>query len=333
LPTLVNKLKDDRTDAEFFKDLVKKQPPVDEKKAREDALKKAQEDADKRLKDQQTRLDRLRKEQDDKRKSVEDARAEQVKNQNYTKDVDALAGVMLTDIGNVTRQYSNTIRQVYVAGNDTSDALIKEKNQLNENMAQKTKNTPLYKMGSIIYAVLQTDYNSDQPGPILAKITSGPLAGSTLMGTASASSSEFTNGLELTFSNIITPFGSASQSISVVGVDPESYRTAIASTSNYHYAQRYGALVLAGAIQQAAQVSQNASTSNAPAAASTGSSTTSTATTTSTSATTNALSILTPVSSDITANLMKISSRPPTFTIYQGTAVGLLFLSDFVLES
>ena len=187
--------------------------------------------------------------------------------------------------------------------------------------------------------MIQTEYNSDTPGPVLAKITSGPLAGSTLIGTASKPSSEFSDGVALTFTTLVTPFGVRSQPINLAAINPETYRPAVASTTKYHYVQRYGAMILSGLITQASSdVTANADSSSSSGSSSgsstsSGSGSTNTGSSTTTSTGSNYASVFAPVSSQISANLSKISGRGPTYIIHQGTAVGLLFTNDFVLES
>jgi hypothetical protein len=44
-------------------------------------------------------------------------------------------------------------------------------------------------------------------------------------------------------------------------------------------------------------------------------------------------SIGSPIVQDVISNLNKVVSRPATYRIEQGTAVGLLFVNDFILES
>ncbi len=325
LPTLVNKTEPDQNDQEFFKEM-RKTPEEEKKPTREDNLKKAQEEADKRLKEQQARLDKIKKEQEDKRKQVEQARADVEKNKQQSKELENLVNGYLTDIANVTKVYGTPSKQSYVAGSNNNVKTAEK------NTTPTIAKTPLYKAGSIIYGVIQTDYNSDNGGPILAKITSGPLAGSTLLGTTSVDGDSWATGLNITFSTLSRPLAQHSQAVSLQAIDPETLAPAVESYANYHYGQRYSALLLAGALEQGSNAATSAATSGSSNNAS--SNTSSGSSSTSSSSSTSGLSSLgTPVADDIVSNLRKVGSRPATYRVERGTPIGLMFTSDFVLES
>jgi len=308
-------------------------------------LKKAQEDADRRLKDQQARLDKLKKEQDDKRKAAETSRAEQQKNQQQAKELEGLVSAIMTEMGNVTKIFAPPSKQQYVSGQSTTTPADNKKGgntNPNQMTAQNQNNTmlpaspapavpPLYKAGSIVYGVLETSYDSDDGGPVLVKITTGPLAGSRVIGTV-ANPGTWANGIGITFNTISMPYAAHSQSISLQAVDPGTLRPTIHSVVNYHYGQRYGALLLAGAISQGASQASSGSSSSSSSGGSSSSSTT-TQGSGPTSATNGLASIGTPVANDIVSSLTSVGSRPPTYRVEQGASVGLMFTSDFTPTS
>lgn len=63
----------------------------------------------------------------------------------------------------------------------------------------------LYKSGTIIAATMVNTVNSDNPGSVIAKIHSGPLAGGTIIGQAESGAGGV--GVRATFSRIVSPDG------------------------------------------------------------------------------------------------------------------------------
>lgn len=98
--------------------------------------------------------------------------------------------------------------------------------------------------GSVVPARLMTPLTSDNPGPVLAEITSGPLAGARLIGNMTVQR----EGLLLQFSQITKPGWPDTYSITAVGMSDDGY-TGQATDVNHHYLQRYTAL-FAGSFMQ-----------------------------------------------------------------------------------
>lgn len=97
--------------------------------------------------------------------------------------------------------------------------------------------------GTVIPALLLSSVNSDNPGPVIAQITSGPLAGTRLLG-------QFQNtgkALVLTFNTMSKP-GVGTFSVNVVAVD-ENYAVGMKTDVNNHYLRRYGLLLAASFLQ------------------------------------------------------------------------------------
>lgn len=330
LPTLVNRLKDEKTDEQFFQEASAPTPePVVEKNSREEALRRAQEEADKRLKAQQERLDRLRQEQDNRRQAAAAARQNERDQKEHQKMVQDLSGVILADMNNLVANLRNPPRQVYVEGEYELTA-----GQGDQNAKQDTP--PLYKAGSIIYGVIISNYNSDSPGTVRARIVNGPLAGSTLLGQVTTPANEFTQYAPVSFTKLSRPSAQRSQPISLVAIDPQNQLPGVAAQVNYHYGQRYGAMVLSGLLNQVSQQLQDSSNTNGQTSTVEGG-TAQGGTNNTTSGSDNGTNVsgsdlTTPVLNDIMGSLDTISGRPITYTIAQGTPVGLLFENDFVLE-
>jgi len=107
------------------------------------------------------------------------------------------------------------------------------------------QNAPIVKAGSIIFAVLETAINSDEPGPVMARIIQGKLKGATLLGTLTRQNKK----VLLTFNLMSIPGMDASLPIQAVAIDPDTARTALASDVDNHYLLRYGTAFAASFMQ------------------------------------------------------------------------------------
>jgi len=92
--------------------------------------------------------------------------------------------------------------------------------------------TILIPAGTINYAQLLIEANSDTPGPILAQLVSGPLQGSRLIGSFSTA----TDTLSLAFTSII--IDGVTFSINAIAIDPNTTLPGLATEVNNRYFQR-----------------------------------------------------------------------------------------------
>ena len=92
--------------------------------------------------------------------------------------------------------------------------------------------------GTTVPAQLITPLNSDAPGPVLAQITTGPLAGARLIGTMSVRK----DTLLVSFSSISKPGWPDMYSVSAVGMNQDN-STGLATDVNKHYMNKYLALL------------------------------------------------------------------------------------------
>lgn len=190
---------------------------------------------------------------------------------------------------------------------------------------------PLYKAGDIIFAVLNTTINSDYPGPILATVVSGPLKGSKLIGAVSQGPTlDGTEGPEsvmLKFTQINVPGKPTTGTMSSVAIDPDTAYTVMADDVDHHYLLRYGTLFASSFLEGVGDAVQQS-----------GSTTTTDVFGGSTTVNGN-LS----VGDEIIVGLGKVGStmgeqmedyfnRPPTVYVYAGTSMGILLLSDLVID-
>ena len=176
----------------------------------------------------------------------------------------------------------------------------------------------LLKAGSIVFATLDTAVNTDEPGPVMATITGGPLKGGKLLGTLTNQGQK----AMLSFNTLSMPNASSSVSISSVAIDPATARTALSSETDNHYLLRYGTLFASSFVSGYAQaVSQSGSQ-----------------TTITLQGVTHSTPILSPqqkltvalgnVGQQYSGVIGAIYNTPPTVKIYAGTGVGILLLAD-----
>jgi len=114
--------------------------------------------------------------------------------------------------------------------------------------------------GSVLSGMLLTPINSDHPGPVLAEITQGRLAGARLLGSFVTEN----NRVAVTFDTL--SMGGKSYSISAFAVSPSTASTALATSVNHHYLEKYGIMLAAAFVSGYGQAieQQNATTAVTP---------------------------------------------------------------------
>lgn len=117
-----------------------------------------------------------------------------------------------------------------IAGQDPQAAL--ERQSANGQLIVKT--------GDVMFGVIDTSVNSDEPGPILATIVSGKLKGGKLIGSFNLPSNA--DKMVITFNTLSMPGIARTISVQAYAIDPNTARTALSSVTNHHYLQRYGSL-------------------------------------------------------------------------------------------
>ncbi len=84
----------------------------------------------------------------------------------------------------------------------------------------------------ILYAQLLLEANTDVPGPVLAQLVSGPLAGSRMLGSFQRQKELLT----LNFNSVVVD--GIAQPIDAIAVDPNTTLTAMATDVDHHYLKR-----------------------------------------------------------------------------------------------
>jgi type IV secretory pathway VirB10-like protein len=237
----------------------------------------------------------------------------------------------------------NTVPQQSFIQGELSAAKLKE-NDINQNnnsnnatsnnnlMQFKSENNDtIIKAGTILFAVLETSVNSDEPGPILARIVQPPLKNTKLIGTVQASTNKHSETLTLNFSTANIPERIKTYGISAVAIDPNTARTALASNVDHHYLLRWGTIFAATFLQGYSRaVAQSGTTVQS---SNNGAQTNTVTTQAPLNPKQQTFQGLGDMASSWGQGVSQFSNRPITITINAGISVGILFTSDFTIPS
>lgn len=185
------------------------------------------------------------------------------------------------------------------------------------------------KAGHILHAVSITAVNSDEPGPILAEIVSGPYAGARLLGSFTLPANSET--LVLQFNSISMKKAPQSFPVNAFAVNPETARTAMASEVNHRYFERYG-LLFASAFVKGYGEALSKSGNTQTTAVGTGGAVTTTQYP-QLDGSEKAMVALGAVGREFADALKEKSKRPITVKIHAGTPMGILFMADAVFKN
>jgi len=188
------------------------------------------------------------------------------------------------------------------------------------------------KSGDILFAVIDTAVNTDEPSPILATITNGPLKGSKLIGSFNLPGNA--DKMIITFTTLSMQGISKTISISAYAIDPNTGRTALSSTTNHHYLMRYGALFASTFIQGFGNAFQSADTTITigGTGGTGGPNTTTVQNGIGRSLTSNAVIGLATLGQAWAQQAQQNMNVPTTVQVFSGTPIGVLFLQDVAID-
>lgn len=195
---------------------------------------------------------------------------EQLAEQRFQQKIQQQSGEMLGAANQFFQGWQKVSTQTYVGGNEpvtkttemavgTNFAGNTSANGVTLEQNMSAVNQPaLIKTGDVLFAVMDTSVDSDEPGPILATIVSGRLKGTKLIGSFTLATSG--DSMIITFNTMSVPGASGSTSINAYAIDPNTARTALASNVDNHYLYRYGSLFASSFIQGFGNAFQSANT-------------------------------------------------------------------------
>lgn len=186
-----------------------------------------------------------------------------------------------------------------------------------------SSNPPLAKAGTIFHAIIETAVNSDEESPVLAKIVSGPLKGTRLIGSFKNLGEKVL--IEFNLANI--PALDKSTPFKAFAIDTKTSRTALADSVDNHYFKRYGVLLATSFISGYSAALTKSGTSTTQGIFG---STESTPKYDSKELNKIALG---KVSDEVSKDIEKQSKGlVPTIYVNSGTAVGILLTDDLIIQ-
>lgn len=255
--------------------------------------------------------------------------AQQMAEQKYQQKIQQKSSDMLSAANQALAEWRTVSTQTYAAGNhEKTDGehayLAPERAAIVQNMPSIEQGA-IIKTGDILFAVMDTSVNSDEPGPILATIVSGKLKGTKLIGSFNLPS----NGskMVITFNTMSVPGAPKSTSISAFAIDPNTARTAISTRTNHHYLLRYGALFASSFLEGFGNAFQSANTTVTIGGTGGGNDVT-VSNGVGRSTLDNAVIGLATVGKTWGQQAQQLFNTPTTVDVFSGTPIGVLFTQD-----
>lgn len=255
------------------------------------------------------------------------------------KDMEAILANMSAQADTLAANATKIPPQSFVQGSESKES-TSTSTATNQNNIPEQPNIPsslatnhdtILKAGTILFAVLETAVNSDEPGPILARIVQPPLQNTTILGSMQTSSNKYAEGILLSFSTANIPDRIRSYGISAIAIDPNTARTAIASDVDHHYLLRWGTIFAATFLQGYSKaVAQSGTTVQS---STNGAQTNSTTTQSPLSPKQQIYQGIGDMATAWGQGVSSFTTRPTTITINPGTSLGILLTSDFTIPS
>ncbi len=259
----------------------------------------------------------------------------QMADQRFQQKVQQRGSLMASAASQALQSWKQVSTQTYVAGQklkkNTDQNTMMAAGSINAEGVQVMgdPNAPtgpsVVKTGDVLFAVIDTSVNSDEPGPILATIVSGKLSGSKLIGNFNLPSNA--DKMTITFNTLSVPGIAKTISINAFAIDPDTARTALSSQTDHHYLMRYGSLFASTFLEGFGNAFQSADTTITIGGTG-GTTDTTVQNGIGRSLLENAVIGLATVGKSWGQYAQKNMSRPTTVLVYSGTGVGVLFTQD-----
>lgn len=262
----------------------------------------------------------------------------EVASQRYQQAIQQRTSAMLSAANQSLQNWKNISPQIYVA------STVAEKTTTVSEVSQTTVTTTsggritlngnaaegqaTIKTGDVIFAVLDTAVNSDEPGPILATIVSGKLSGTKLIGSFNLPANA--DKMIISFNTMSIPGLAHTVPVSAYAIDPDTARTALSSSTNHHYLVRYGSLFAATFLEGFGNAFQSANTT-VTIGGTGGMTNTTVSNGIGRSVLENAVIGLATLGKNWGQVAQQQFNRPTTVQVCSGTALGILFTQDVTL--
>ena len=278
-------------------------------------------------------------------KRIDEMRSQQEKQaavQRYQQKIQERGGAMLSAANQLVQEFKVVPQQMYTAGSEKDEDKKSGTSAVNQTVqkgsskemveaseSHSSTGTVVIRTGDILFAVIDTSVNSDEPGPILATIVSGRLKGSKLIGSFNLPGKA--DKMIVTFNTLSIPGAQDTVSITAFAIDPNTARTALSSETDHHYLSRYGSLFASTFLEGFGNAFQSANTTITIGGTG-GVTDTTIANGVGRSTLDNAvigLATLGKAWGQVAAQNM---TRPTTVQLYAGTGVGILFTQNLKIN-
>lgn len=257
---------------------------------------------------------------------------EQLTEQKYEQKIQQKSSDMLSAANQMLADWKNVATQVHTEGdeeNENSQVVGVNQTVINSSggptIVGVGTQTSMIKTGDILFAVIDTSINSDEPGPILATIVSGKLKGTKMIGSFNLPANS--GKMVISFNTMSIPGAPRSISVSAYAIDPNTARTALSSKTNRHYLLRYGSLFASSFMEGIGNAFQSANTTVTIGGSGGGNNIT-VANGVGRSTLENAVIGLATLGKAWGQQAQILFNRPTTVEVYAGMPVGILFTQD-----
>lgn len=257
--------------------------------------------------------------------------------QRLQQDISQRASDMQSAASQHLQNWAQVDVQVYQAGNQVTEkkeqgsgtllpSINNNQTQAQTGMQGQPARPPIVKAGDILYAVIDTSVDSDEPGPVLATIVSPKLRGARLIGTFNLPANA--EKMVINFTTMSVPGAPSTTGINAYAIDADTARTALSSRTDHHYLMRYGSLFASSFIEGLGNAIQTANTTITIGG--TGGLTNTQVQNNRSGKVTleNAVIALSTVGKNWGQQAQQLFNRPTTVQVFSGTAVGILFMQD-----
>jgi intracellular multiplication protein IcmE len=202
-------------------------------------------------------------------KSIMQRQKDQMASQQYQQKIQQKMGSMSGAANQALQGWKTGFNQVYIAGNPPKKKPEFEQSSESSGSLAATKGgelstsssnliPPVIKAGDVLFAVLDTSVDSDQPGPVLATIVAGRFKDAKLIGSFNLPGNS--DKMVISFNMMSVPGAVKTTSINAYAIDPNTARTALASRTDHHYLLRYGSLFASTFLEGFGNAFQSANT-------------------------------------------------------------------------
>lgn len=264
----------------------------------------------------------------------------QMADQRYQQKIQQRISQMLGTANDALQEWQKVTTQAYLEGNEDKKASGAKGEKVfgegpnmpptntkmsNNNFDGGIQQRSMIKTGDVLFAVMDTSVNSDEPGPILATIVTGKLKGAKLIGSFTLPNQA--EKMVISFNTMSVPGAPKTISISAYAIDPNTARTALSSNTDHHYLLRYGSLYASAFLEGFGNAFQSANTTVTVGGTGGGNNIT-VQNGIGRSVLENAVIGLATVGKNWGQVAKKVFNTPITVQVYSGTAIGVLFVQD-----